>query len=181
MNERKKQDWIDKGYAYVAEKGFDNLTVNTICREVGKSKSSFYHYFGELNQFEDDLLTYHFERAKIFGQKLNNCKNIHPDLVDVVMIFKEDIFFYKQLRIYRNSANHQQYNSKIFKLYEEAVLEKWSIYFGLNNQKIFASKFNKFVTEHFLMSITLENFTHDWISNYLNEVLEMVIQLKKIT
>ena len=45
MNEKRKE-WIEKSYTLVAEKGYESLNINSISRLVGKSKSSFYHHFG---------------------------------------------------------------------------------------------------------------------------------------
>ena len=180
MQERKKQEWIEKGYVLVAENGFRELTVNNICRLLAKSKSSFYHYFGEIEGLKDELVAYHLERAHGFAKKIEDCKNVHPDLVEVLMDYKIDLFFYKQLRLYRNKSNYQKDNQKIFDLYENVVLDKWEDYFDLNNRRLFVRKLNKFLSEHFLMSISLNTYTHEWIKNYLLEVLELVIQMKKV-
>ena len=179
MNERKKQEWVEKGYVLVAEKGFESLTVNSICRMVAKSKSSFYHFFGELALFKDELMNYHLERSYGFANKIKGCKNIIPDLIEVMMDYKIDIFFHKQFRIYRDKLRYEKYNEKIFELYENAVVDKLAVYFELNNRRIFVRKFHKFLSEHFLMSISLDTYTYDWVENYLMEVLEMVRQMKK--
>lgn len=179
MNEHKKQEWIEKGYVLVAENSFEYLSVNTICRAVAKSKSSFYHYFGDLEGYKDALVAYHLDRAHGFAEKINGCTTIQPDLIEVLMEYQTDIFFYKRLLIYRDKATYKSYNQKVFELYEHAVLDKWAVYFELHNRKIFVSKFNKFLTEHFLMSISLETYTYDWIKNYLVEITEMVYQMRK--
>jgi len=180
MNERKKQEWVEKGYLLIAEKGFENLTVNNICRMVAKSKSSFYHYFGELELFKDELMAYHLERAYGFANQIKSCNNIHPELIEVMMDYKIDIFFYKQFRFYRDKLNYEKYNQKVFELYENAVLDKLTDYFELNDRRIFVRKFHQFLSEHFLMSISLDTYTHEWVENYLIEILEMVRQMKKI-
>ncbi|MEL6867115.1 MAG: TetR/AcrR family transcriptional regulator [Bacteroidota bacterium] len=179
MNEQKKQAWIEKGYGLVAEKGLENLTVNSICRAMAKSKSSFYHYFGEIELFRDELMAYHVARAHDFALKVKSCENIDPDLISVFMDYQTDVFFYKQLCIYRKPSTFEKYKQKVFELYEHAALDKWADYFELNNRKIFVGKFNKFISEHFLMSISLDTYTQDWIKNYLIELLEMVQQMKK--
>jgi len=179
MNERKKQEWVEKGYLLVAEKGFESLTVNGICRMVAKSKSSFYHFFGELALFKDALMNHHLERSYGFANTIKNCDNIHPDLIKVLMDYKIDIFFYKQFRLYREKLTYEKYNQKIFELYENAIVDKLADYFELNNRVLFFRKFHKFLTEHFLMSISFDTYTHDWVENYLIEVLEMVRQMKK--
>jgi len=163
----------------VAEKGFECLSINVICRFVGKSKSSFYNYFGEIELFREELMAFHLKRAFDFAKKIENCEKIQPDLIEVFMDYKTDIFFYKQLRIYRNNLIYENYNQKIFELFENAVCDKWADYFEFENRQIFVKKFNKFLSEHFLMSISLDSYTFGWIKNYLTEILEMVRQLKK--
>ncbi|MEO1413314.1 MAG: TetR/AcrR family transcriptional regulator [Bacteroidota bacterium] len=179
MNERKRQEWIAEGYQLVAQNGFERLTVKLICRMVAKSKSSFYHYFGELELFKDALLTHHAKRAHQFARDIDACQQVEPDLVTVLMDYRTDIFFYKQVRMYRDHSTYKKYGQQIFDLYENAVLEKWVDYFKLNDRPLFARKFNKFLSEHFLMSISFDTYTRDWLKNYLFELWEMVHQLKK--
>lgn len=95
------------------------------------------------------------------------------------MDYKIDIFFYKHFLLHRDKLAYEKYNQKVFELYENAVLDKWADYFELSNRKIFVRKFNKFLSEHFLMSISLDSYTLDWVKNYLIEISEMVRQMKK--
>ena len=88
MNERKKQEWVEIGYVLVAENGFESLSVNGICRMVAKSKSSFYHFFGELALFKEELMNHHLERSYGFANQIKCCENILPDLIEVLMDYK---------------------------------------------------------------------------------------------
>ena len=106
MNERKRQEWIAEGYQLVAQNGFERLTVKLICRMVAKSKSSFYHYFGELELFKDALLTHHAKRAHQFARDIDACQQVEPDLVTVLMDYRTDIFFYKQVRMYLDHSTY---------------------------------------------------------------------------
>ena len=51
MNKEGSKIWIVKGYELFAIYGFKGLKVETISREVGKKKSSFYHYFVDMDNF----------------------------------------------------------------------------------------------------------------------------------
>ena len=92
------QTWILAGYALFAAEGPKGLKIEVMAKMVNKSKSSFYHYFGELELFKDELMAYHLERAYDFANQIKSCNNIHPGLIEVMMDYKIDIFFYKQFR-----------------------------------------------------------------------------------
>lgn len=179
MNKQKKQAWIKKGYALVAEHGFEHLSINVICRAMDKSKSSLYHYFGDLEGFKEALMQYHLELAHGFAAEIRACQTAYPDLINVLMQHKVNIFFYKHFRIHRDSALHQRYNPQIFGLYEAAVLDKWAAHFDLKNKMLLVEKFNKFLSEHFLMSISFDHYTEDWIVAYLAEIGALVQQMKQ--
>jgi AcrR family transcriptional regulator len=44
-----KQPWINHGYRTFAYEGPTGLKVERLARQVGKSKSSFYHLFADLD------------------------------------------------------------------------------------------------------------------------------------
>lgn len=176
--QEKKQEWIETGYAFVAKNGFANLSVNFIAREVGKSKSSFYHYFGNLEQFITSLLEHHLYRTKLFTTELNKYENGSPEMIHAFLNYKVDTFFHKQIRINRDQPLYKEYVEKAFELYETAIAEKWANHVGLEHRRIFAQKFNRFVSEHFSLTITPETFTYEWLENYSKEIIEMVRQMK---
>ena len=66
MKSQKKQEWVTEGYQMVANNGFNSLSIKSIAFTIKKSKSSFYHYFGDKAIFEAELLNYHLDRGSIF-------------------------------------------------------------------------------------------------------------------
>jgi AcrR family transcriptional regulator len=179
MNEKRKE-WIERAYALVAEDGFERLSVNSISRLVGKSKSSFYHHFGDLELFKTDLLDYHVKQVNIFSGKISKSDNIYPSLIHVFVEHQSDIFFHKQLRIHRRNPTYKKHIENIFQVYENAVLEQWNIHFSLNHQKLFSKKLIRFISEHFFLSITYEEYTFDWLKNYLNQIFDLIQHMKTV-
>lgn len=177
---KKRKEWIAKSYALVAEKGFERLNVNSISRLVGKSKSSFYHYFGDMELFKMKLLDFHVKQMNIFSAKISEGDNIYPDLINVFLEHQLDIFFHKQLRIHREDPTNKKHIEKIFQDYENAILEQWNNHFDLNHQKLFSRKFNRFISEHFFLSITHEEYSFDWLKNYLDKILDLIQHMKSI-
>jgi AcrR family transcriptional regulator len=45
--ENNRQLWLEKGYAHFAEYGPRNLSINKLSKDIGLSRASFYHHFGE--------------------------------------------------------------------------------------------------------------------------------------
>ena len=45
--------WLEVGYAIFSNEGPKGLKIEVLAREVGKSKSSFYHCFADLDIFID--------------------------------------------------------------------------------------------------------------------------------
>jgi len=45
--ENTRQLWIEKGYEQFALYGPNHLSINQLSKEVGFSRASFYHHFGD--------------------------------------------------------------------------------------------------------------------------------------
>ncbi|MEO1653177.1 MAG: TetR/AcrR family transcriptional regulator, partial [Bacteroidota bacterium] len=99
MKGHKKQEWIETGYELVSRIGFLNLNIESFAREMGKSKSSFYHYFGDKEAFELDLLDYHLAQIERYSQDILRCESIRPDFLNILLELKVDMFFQKQVRL----------------------------------------------------------------------------------
>ena len=101
------QIWIEVGYEIFSREGMNGLKIESMARAVGISKSSFYHHFADIIIFRDYLLRYHTKRAKIIAAEENQCANIDPELITVLVNAKIDLLFNKQLRINRKIPEYQ--------------------------------------------------------------------------
>ena len=82
------------------------LKVEVLAREVGKSKSSFYHCFADLDIFVDELLCFHVVKSSEIFNRVKLCENLVPDIFEVLYEFKEDAFFNLQLSINRHIESY---------------------------------------------------------------------------
>ena len=73
MNES-KEIWIKIGYESFAQLGQNGLKIEPLAKKVGKNKSSFYHYFADLELYLDELLKHHINQSKIIAEKEKNPK-----------------------------------------------------------------------------------------------------------
>jgi len=178
MNNQKKQAWIKEGYQMVADRGFTTINIQSIAFTLKKSKSSFYHYFGDKAIFEAELLNYHLERVEEFSQEVTKCKSIRPDYLNLLLAYKTDFLFHKQLRLNRDKPTHKKCFEKAFGTYSMAALDLWVEFFDLPKNRFFVQTFLHFFSENFLLQISSENYTYTWINNYLEELYNMLEQLK---
>ena len=51
-----RSDWIDAGLAILREHGHDALTIDALCRALGRTKGSFYHHFDDAETLHDAVL-----------------------------------------------------------------------------------------------------------------------------
>ncbi|MEM6394783.1 MAG: TetR/AcrR family transcriptional regulator [Bacteroidota bacterium] len=176
----KKLQWIEESYLLATQHGLESLSVNTIARRVGTSKSSFYHYFGDLEMLKLALLKHHVGESRKFFVEICACENVSPDIINAFVKRKVDLLFHKQLRIHREDPVYGQGIEEAYLNVENAAMDLWSEHFGLERQKLFSRKLFRFVSEHFLLSITAEGFDAQWLRDYLEGIADLLQDMKMI-
>ena len=102
MASKIKIPWLEVGYTIFSIEGPKGLKIEVLAREVGKSKSSFYHCFADLELFTEELLEFHEVKSHEIFKKIQHCENFVPDVFEVLFESKVDAFFSRQLRINRH-------------------------------------------------------------------------------
>lgn len=93
-----RKEWLEQGYKDFAEGGPENLSVNHMAKEIGASRSSFYHHFGDMEIFIDSLLEMHLEIALAFNETgAERCKKLIPDLYELLAEYNIPLKFARQL------------------------------------------------------------------------------------
>ena len=173
MNELQKA-WIVEGYTIFSSEGPTGLKIERLARKVQKSKSSFYHHFADLEIFTDCLLRYHLERAAIVAEKESQCQNVVPELLEVIVEFKEDILFNRQVRIHRNQPNFKASLEQVNGLIGGSILDIWADFLGLQGNSHLAQMVLRLTLENFFLQITPETLTYTWLSEYADDLKCMV-------
>ncbi|MBT8220631.1 MAG: TetR/AcrR family transcriptional regulator [Bacteroidia bacterium] len=177
MKEQKKLEWITAGYEMIAQNGMKSIRIESIARQLNKNKSSFYHYFGDAEIFDDELLEYHTAQIRKFADRAKDCEHIRPDLLNLFIEHKTDLFFHKQLRINRHTPKYKACFERSFQQLEDAIIDKWADFLGLENKTLFARAFLNLIAENFLLQITENTFSYQWLDEYLDEVQGLLKQM----
>jgi len=173
----KKSPWLIEAYSLVAEKGMGKINIESLAQKVGSSKSSFYHFFGDTENFRAALFDYHIQRSEALALKISACDNLKPEMLNVFLENKKDILFHKQIRIKREDERCKVCFEVAYKKVENAIFDKWIIHLGLSNQALFAKAFLNLVADNFLLRITKNNFTYNWLETYIQEIGYLITQI----
>ncbi|MDM9630990.1 TetR/AcrR family transcriptional regulator [Robiginitalea aurantiaca] len=131
--ESKRHLWIEKGYEHFALYGPENLSINKISKDVGSSRASFYHHFGDVEIFIDELLTRHWHIIEAFNKLgKEEFKVLIPDLYDALGEYTIPLQFNLQLFHHRSTPG---FNYLFIKSYESSArsfaLELFAKHLGL--------------------------------------------------
>lgn len=137
MSKKPKLIWIEKGYEHFALYGPENLSINKLSREIGSSRASFYHHFGDMDVFIEELLDMHWQICQQFtsiGAK--KCKRLFPDLYKLLEQYPIPLQFHKQLFLNRHNPAYNYLFIKIYNDHANAfILKLFSEQFGLRQTK----------------------------------------------
>jgi AcrR family transcriptional regulator len=169
-----QQIWIKTGYEIFALKGQIGLKIEPLAKKVGKSKSSFYHHFADLDLFISFLLKHHIDQSYIIAFKEQSAINIDPELIDILLEYRIDLLFNRQLRINKNITLFEETLCKSNKIIGDAFKTAWSKDL---NSKLSQTQIESVFTlaiENFYLQINPDNLNYKWLSEYFGN-------LKKLT
>jgi len=170
MSEPTELAWITAGYATFAERGPEALKVEQLARQVGISKSSFYHHFADIPSFIDRLLNYHLERAEHLGDRTRACATFDPEFLHVLLDSKPDLVFNRQLRNQRENLSYQLCYQRAHTFVEHAVVGIWAEALGIPGRTELARNLFTVVADLFYQRFKKDELTYEWLQEFLLEV-----------
>ncbi|GGD79709.1 hypothetical protein GCM10011514_49630 [Emticicia aquatilis] len=166
--------WIKTGYEIFALSGQSGLKIEPLAKKVGKSKSSFYHHFADLELFVEELLKHHLEQSLVIANKERNATTINPDLIAIIVEHKTDILFNRQLRIHRDRKIFADILTKSNEIIGNGFVIVWVKDLGLSlSQKQLESIF-ELALENFYLQINAENINHQWLFGYFTRLKQII-------
>lgn len=167
--------WILKGYEIFALQGESGLKVERLAKEVGISKSSFYHYFADSDIFIDCLLDYHLEQSRKMAVRENTAYNIDPELIQILEEHKVDLLFNRQLRIHQNNSKYFNTLIKSNEIVGNEFVKLWARELNLKLDFNQLEGLFELALENFYLQINFENLHYDWLSTYFKNLKRIAL------
>ena len=174
----KESIWIKTGYRIFAIEGPNGLKVEKLAKISQKNKSSFYHFFSDMEIFISKLLKQHIEQILIIAEKETDTKSIN-DISEILIEHKLDLLFNRQLRIYRDILHFKKCFLKTNEILMPAFLPVWKEIIGLNENSYLAQMVLLLSIENFFLQITNETLNEIWLKKYFSEIKTMVSFIQK--
>lgn len=165
--------WVENGYRTFALEDPTALRIERLSKEVGINKSSFYHHFSDLEVFTDILLQHHIEQSKVMSVKEAACQD-QQEFIDVIMEHKIDMLFNRQLHIHRDNPEFEACFTEITKRAMPAMIPVWAKIIGLKENSYLAGLVLQLTIENFLLQITNETLTEEWLNIYFDGIRRLV-------
>ena len=170
MTINNREIWIKKGYEIFANSGQSGIKIEPLAKKVGKSKSSFYHHFVDLELFSEILLKYHIEQSKIIADKEQNAKNVDPELINILVEHKTDLLFNRQLRIKRYEKSFAMALEQSDRNVGNAFVKIWTKDLDLQLSEKQIEGIFALALENFFLQINKETLNYEWLSNYFKDL-----------
>jgi len=176
-----RKKWLETGYRHFAEYGPGNLSINKLSKELNSSRASFYHYFGGIDVFIDELLAMHWEIALYFDrQGKAECKQLFPDLYNILAEHPVPLKFSIQLFRHRNTP---AYNFLFIKTYESSamsfLLRLFSKEYKLAQPESELLKLWLTVGETWYSRLVLEDLSAKTLQRNAEEILNTVVSFAR--
>lgn len=166
----KTEIWIIKGYEIFAMLGEKGLIIEKLAKEVGKSKSSFYHHFTDLEIFIEKILLHHLYKSSVIAEKERKADKINPDLINILIEHKIDLLFNRQLRINSNKSNFRDALIKSSETIGTDFIKLWLTDTKLNLTPKQAEGIFELAMENFFLQINQDNINKEWLMTYFDNL-----------
>lgn len=179
ISNRSKQIWIEKGYEHFALFGPENLSINKISKEIDSSRASFYHYFGDIEVFIEELLDMHWQMAQDFNNLgVESCKRFFPDLYKLVEKYPIPLQFTRQLFFNRHiPAFNYMFNKMYVSHFNSFILTLFSEQFGLCQSKEIIYDLWVIVGESWYSRLDTDNLSAVNMQQLAEEIMSSVQKL----
>jgi AcrR family transcriptional regulator len=164
------QPWIDAGYAMFSKNGPGGMKVDLLAKAVGKSRSSFYHHFADVEIFMEEVLKQHMLRAVIVAEKTKRCKGMDPDFLLLIIEEKDYILFNRQLRMNRHVAEYKTAFESSMALVFKHSMVLWCSMMGIENNADVARNSYGITADVLFHRLTEESFNLSWLKAFMEEI-----------
>jgi AcrR family transcriptional regulator len=133
----KRKIWIEAGFHQFARFGPEGLKIDRLAAAVNKSRSSFYHLFGDMEGFLYALFDHYWNHTRYIAEQLESAEYFYPDFAQLLEQNKDWAFTHIQLYHHRERSEEYLYNfNRGTELIEKKIGKLWAKMAGLDQLPI---------------------------------------------
>jgi AcrR family transcriptional regulator len=169
--------WTEAGYDLFAEEGLEGIQVERLARILHLNKSGFYHYFGDLEGYCDELIRLHERNAASYMDDLIRIRSIDPDYLNLLVKYKTGIMFH--LKLIRSKDNQLFYKTaeKIDQEEESLLRDLWSDYLGIHDNPSLAVRYFSIVRDVLYTRLSFANLNYSFLHGLMGEAKAIMQQM----
>ena len=174
---RNSSAWTEEGYSLFAKEGLDGIQVERLARILGLNKSGFYHYFGDLDGYFEELIRLHKRKADLYLLDVADVKSIDPEYLQVVVKHKTSVMFHIHLLRRQNNPSFYKTAQVIDEREDILLQELWSEYLGIHEHPDLAIRYFNIVRDMFYARMSHRNMNYPFLHHLMTEARVVMQQL----
>jgi len=176
--EKSSAKWIETGYNLFAHEGPEGIHIEKIARIVGLNKSSFYHFFGTMEIFYEQLMLHHNNTVDLALKDGKSAQSLDPDYLNKVVKHKVTFMVQVQLSRHRStplfSKAYLSANQKI----EQSIILLWNKHLGIINNRDLSLLCLRFLRDTFYSRISFEDFNYNFLHDLAMEARKIIQEIR---
>jgi AcrR family transcriptional regulator len=161
--------WTEIGYVLFATQGAGGLHIERMAKTLSLNKSSFYHYFGDLDGFMDALVKIHEKITADYLAELRDTKKIEPDYLNLLVKYKMGVMFQLQLSRDASNPSSRQVAGRLDQKQDAILNPIWCEYLGVDAHSDLSIRYFDLVRQMFYSRVTMQNFDYALLQTVLSE------------
>lgn len=169
--------WVEAGYELFAYEGPNDIRVERLARILDLNKSSFYHYFGNIDYFYEQVVALHAERSTWYIADIQKCSDFDPDFLNVMVQHKMFILAHMQLVLNRHIPLFFETFQELSLKIDQSILPLWSTFIGIPNQPKLALQYFQQVRDMFFSRITVNTLEYPFLHTLAFDAKDIVLKM----
>lgn len=174
-----KEVWLKKGYEHFALHGPKSLSINKIAKEIDQTRTSFYYYFNDINDFINELIEMHVNFFNVYIERgKKECKKYKPDLHKLISEFPMSLRFHKQLF---NHRSNPLYNFTFMQCNDRGAdaftVDLFKEYYELKAERSIIKLIHESLLDTWFSRLDLNDITIDSMVKITDDIMESILFL----
>src|SRR5688572_24786943 len=131
MSNKNSAKWIETGYNLLAVNGPEGVHIEKMARILRANKSSFYHFFGTLEIFLDELMLHHYDKVDLVLNDCKNARSLDPEYLEQVVKHKVTFMVQVQLARHKNIPLFSKACLHVNQKMDRSILQLWNKHLGV--------------------------------------------------